>query len=332
MPKKLWFDIVNSSHAQFFRPFIEEFNGDHEPVITTRDLAETNNLVDKYGMDYRCYGQHWGKNKGLKVMGYFSRSFRMMWCVRGFDYAFSHGSVSPIALKKLYRSKLVSFYDNEYADSFKMLGEHSDHFFVPSILNGNAERVQGRGTELHPFEGVKEQIYLADFEPNKEEISSVPFQSYVVVRPEAWKSDYVDVDTVLAYELTKELVKKGYNVVYLSRYGNNPSWMNKEKKIYIPSTAIDGRHLSWFSDGVLTGSGTLAREAGVLGVPSVSFYPCKPLSVDLWMSERGYIFRSREIPEILEYLENAEKKPGLLNEAKDVRDKFFSSVRSIIDR
>ncbi len=332
MSKKLWFDIVNSSHAQFFRPFVEEFNSVNELVITTRDLAETNTLVNDYGVAYRCFGQHWGKNKSMKIMGYLSRSLKMMWCVRGFDYAFTHGSVSPIALKKCYLSKLISFYDNEYADSFSMLGKHSDHFFVPSILEKEAEKVKGKSTILHTFQGFKEQIYLADFEPDKKEIASIPFDSYLVVRPEAWKSDYVNVDKILAYDLTKELVENGHQVVFLSRYGKYPSWMKKEKDIYVPPKAVDGKQLSWFSHGVLTGSGTLAREAGVLGVPSVSFYPCDPLKVDIWMEKNGYIHRSRDIRDILNYLNNAERDTGLLKEAEKVSKDFFKSVGEIIQR
>ncbi|GEM_PF-6636126 len=330
MSKKLWFDIVNSSHAQFFRPFVDEFNSVNELVITTRDLAETNSLVNGYGLEYRCFGQHWGKKKSMKIIGYLSRSLRMMWCVKGFDFALSHGSVSPIALKKLYWGKLISFYDNEYADSFKMLGKHSDHFFVPSILEEQGDKVKGEKTQLYTFDGVKEQIYLADFEPNKDEISSIPFQNYVVVRPEAWKSDYVDVKKILAYDLTKELVKEGYNVVFLSRYGKYPNWMEREDKIHVPPKALDGRQLSWFSSGVLTGSGTLAREAGVLGVPSVSFYPEKPLKVDTWMNKEGYIHRSRDIPNILGYLDTAERNPGLLKDAKKVKNDFFKSIEGII--
>lgn len=331
MPKKLWFDIVNSSHAQFFRPLVEEFMDQHEVVITTRDLAETNKLVKRCGFEYRCYGGHWGKRKTLKIMGHLSRTFWMLFYVKGFDYAFSHGSVSPIALKKIFRSQLISIYDNEYADSFKMLGKHSDHFFVPSILKKEAEAVKGRSTVLHTFDGVKEQIYLADFEGDRKEISSVPFKNYLVVRPEAYKSDYVDVDDILAYDLTKKLTKHDYNVVFLPRYDEYPSWMKDHDNIFIPSETLDGKHLSWFSNGVLTGSGTFAREAGVLGVPSVSFYPSKPLKVDLWMNKNGYIHRSRDISDILNYLEDAERKDGILKEAIQIRKDFFESIKNIID-
>ncbi len=331
MQKKLWFDIVNSSHAQFFRPFVEEFKDQYKLVITTRDLAETNNLVQKYGIEYRCYGKHWGKVKSLKIMGHLCRTASMMYCVRGFDYAFSHGSVSPIALKKIFRGDLIAMYDNEHADSFKMLGKHSDHFFVPFVLKEDAEQVINRSTELHTYDGVKEQLYLADFKGDRGEISSVPFENYLVVRPEAWRSDYVDVDKVLAYDLTKELVEHGHNVVFLPRYGEYPRWIKENENIFIPEKTLDGKHLSWFSNGVLTGSGTFAREAGVLGVPSVSFYPNKPLKVDLWMNKKGYIHRSRDIPDILNYLDETKRNHGLLKNAKEVKEKFFTTINEIIE-
>lgn len=330
MSKKIWFDIVNSSQAQFFRPFVEEFRDGNELIITTRDLSETNNLVGEYGLGYRCFGGHLGTNKALKIWGHLWRTLMMTGYVRGFDHVFSHGSVSPIALKKIYRGELISFFDNEHSDSFGMLGKHSDHFFVPHVLEKDARAVLGIKTRLKTYPGVKEQIYMADFVPDRNKISSIPFEQYVVVRPEAWKSDYVDNKSILAYDLTNALVEAGYNVVFLPRYGDHPPWMDGEERVFVPGKALDGKQLCWFSRGVLTGSGTLAREAGTMGVPSVSFYPSKPLKVDLWMNEQGHIHRSRDLTDILEYLEDGKKRKGLMGTARDVRDHILRHVHEMI--
>ncbi|MFO8109949.1 MAG: DUF354 domain-containing protein [Thermoplasmata archaeon] len=331
MKKKLWFDIVNSSQALFFRPIVDELKDDHKVVITTRDLAETNNLVKKYGLEYKCFGQHWDKRKSFIIMVLLTRPIRLYPYVKNYDFAFSHGSVAPIPLRKIFRNKLISSYDNEHADSFKLLAKHSDYFLVPKILKNEANKYSSKNTKIFTFDGVKEQVYLADFQPDRDEISRVPFQNYILVRPEAWRSDYVDIENILAYKLTKELIKNNHNVVYLPRYGKYPSWMKDDKKIYIPSKTLDGTQLCWFSDGVLTGSGTLAREAGVLGLPAISFYPSKPLKVDIWLSKNGYIRRSRDFSDIIKYLKTAEKNPGLLKDAKNVKDDFFRTIKDIIE-
>jgi len=330
MTKKIWIDIVNSSQAQFFRPFVEELYESYDIVITTRDFAETNELVSKYGVDYKCVSRYVDTWKTFKILYFASRALRIFFHVKNFDFVFTHGSASPIFLKRICNGKWISSYDNEYADSFKIFCKHSDFFIVPKILEKRANSIRKSSTKIFTYPGIKEQIYLADFKPSKNAISSIPFENYIVVRPEAWKSDYVNIDKILAYRLTKELAERNYNIVYLSRYRDYPRWINNYDNIYVPQKAIDGKQLVWFSNGVLTGSGTLAREAGVLGVPSVSFYPGKPLKVDLWMEEKGFIYRSRDLKKILNYLKISENKSDLLSEAMDVKTEFFDVFIDIV--
>ena len=47
----------------------------------------------------------------------------------------------------------------------------------------------------------------------------------------------------------------------------------KDDGIYCPANVLDGLTAIASSGGVLTGSGTMAREAAVYGVPAVSFFP-----------------------------------------------------------
>ena len=54
---------------------------------------------------------------------------------------------------------------------------------------------------------------------------------------------------------------------------------------------------------MLTGAGTFAREAALLGVPAVSFFPRNEfLTVDVVLQEQGKEFKSRDPQEIREYV------------------------------
>jgi uncharacterized protein len=75
------------------------------------------------------------------------------------------------------------------------------------------------------------------------------------------------------------------------------------EKISILKEPINGLDLINFSNVVLTGSGTMAREAACMGKTAVSFYPSNELlSVDAQLIKEGKIFHSREPKEIVEYV------------------------------
>jgi len=55
----------------------------------------------------------------------------------------------------------------------------------------------------------------------------------------------------------------------------------------IPSSPVDGLNLIWFSDLVVSGGGTMNREAAALGVPVYSVFRGKIGAVDRYLAEHG---------------------------------------------
>lgn len=326
--KVLWFDLINTSNVFFFKPFIDRFKDDNEILITCRDLAGTADLLDNFNLEYEMVGYYGGENKISKGISYITRGYKLLCKIGEYDYAFSYDSISPSFMSYFRSGKTISYYDNEYSDQFRILARNSDYFIVPKVDYRIAQQMSSRRTNVLAHPGVKEQMYLSDFVPDKSEIDIVPFDDYLVVRPEAWKSHYLKGE-ILAYDITKSLVDRGYNIVLLPRYDVVPRWVKELDTIFIPEKALNGPQLCWFSDGVLTGSGTLAREAAVLGVPSISFYPGKPLMVDRYLKEKGLIFMSKDIDDITRYIENSERTEGLLEISKKVKRSLFKQIQKI---
>jgi len=65
-----------------------------------------------------------------------------------------------------------------------------------------------------------------------------------------------------------------------------PAWFENGKTI-IPESAIDGLNLLWHSDLVVSGGGTMNREAAALGVPVYSIFRGQIGAVDRHLSEEG---------------------------------------------
>ena len=58
-------------------------------------------------------------------------------------------------------------------------------------------------------------------------------------------------------------------------------------KMLIPASAVDGPNLVWHSDLVISGGGTMNREAAALGVPVYSIFRGQIGAVDRHLSATG---------------------------------------------
>jgi hypothetical protein len=58
-------------------------------------------------------------------------------------------------------------------------------------------------------------------------------------------------------------------------------------KFVMPEHAVDGLNLIWFSDLVISGGGTMNREAAALGVPVYSIFRGKIGAVDRHLAAEG---------------------------------------------
>src|SRR5204863_5158230 len=67
---------------------------------------------------------------------------------------------------------------------------------------------------------------------------------------------------------------------------NSPAWFERGKTI-IPPGAVDGLNLMWHSDLVVSGGGTMNREAAALGVPVFSIFRGTIGAVDRHLSAAG---------------------------------------------
>ena len=126
--------------------------------------------------------------------------------------------------------------------------------------------------------------------------------------------------------------KENINILFLPRDKSDFNYPEKEK-ISILKEPINGLDLIYYSDAVLTGSGTMAREAACMGKTAVSFYPNKELlSVDSQLIKEGKIFHSRDPQEIVDYvISNFGKKKSLkLDRSKKVKTEVLSLIKTCL--
>jgi uncharacterized protein len=95
-----------------------------------------------------------------------------------------------------------------------------------------------------------------------------------------------------------------------------PRWC-EERKIIVPEHALDGLNLVWFSDLVVSGGGTMNREAAALDVPVYSIFRGKLGAVDRRLADEGRLVLIQDAAELRSKLSAVKRRPAVANAAVD---------------
>lgn len=332
---KIWFDITNTPQVHFLLGIKSMLEEGHEFVFSAREFSETAKLLEqKINDSFEIIGGHYGKNYLKKVLGLFLRFQKVYQKNIAFDVSISNGSENAIWTAKLKGKKSIAFGDNDTARQWTY-GHFVDYAFFPDAISRELLNKQGlKNKKLYLYHGYKEDIYLANYQPTKYFLNQLPFDNYVVVRPENIMANYIRNGSVqsITPDLLKQLNKKGVNILYLPRYDFDKEYAKGISNIFIPDQPINGLDAAYYSDAVLTGAGTFAREAACLGIPSVSFFAGKTLlAVDQQMIKNQQMFFSRDAAEIVGHTIKAEKQHADLSRSKQVQAEVSEKLSEVLN-
>jgi len=336
----LWVDISNTPQVHMASAVIRELRG-YSVYITGYNRGETAQLIKIYGLDGEFFGSD-RYNSLARSFSFAGRTFMLLYKAPKARSLLSFENAMPLPAGRLRSMKIVLMLDNE----LKLVGKRplfqriesrlkklADIVLVPKVAEETFRNYFGNKVATYP--GYKEHVYVADFEPDPSftEKSGIPYHEYVVLRPESLTSLYVLHGNSLVPEILGLFKREGINVVYLPRNMEERSVAKGFSNVYIPTKALDGLNMIYHSKATLTGSGTMAREAAIMGVPAVSFFPGESLlAVDRDLVERGKILHSREPKEILDYvIKNwGKKRDGEFEKAKKVKEQVIQQIKAII--
>ena len=302
---KIWIDVTNTPHVNVLMPIYRHLKAaGHELIITARDFSETIPLLRQNGIEPIVIGSHKGKSRLKKSMGLLGRYWQLLVRVPKFDVAFSLGGsyTSPVAW--LRRKKSITFSDNDFTTHKFVTYMFSSYFIFPSYLRyeGAKKRFRLRDEQIRTFEGFKEDIYIADYEVDTHFLEQLPWKEFITIRPENLKAAYVPKDAVTIVPELFE-VFRDQNILFLPRYEEEKKMAEGYANVWYPAGPLKGLDVCYYTKAMLTGAGTFAREAALLGVPAVSFFPRKEfLTVDVVLQEAGKEFKSRDASEIRDYV------------------------------
>src|SRR2546425_5296597 len=167
---RLWIDLANSPHVPFFGALIPEFKQrGHQIEVTARDYAETIELAKAAGLTPVVIGGHGGGKLSRKAGNLVGRAAALaLWARgRGLELAVSHNSYAQIAAASGLGIRSVTLMDYEHQPANHLAFRLASRVIVPRAFPAVELKKYGASTrKVKRYEGMKEDVYLSDFEPN----------------------------------------------------------------------------------------------------------------------------------------------------------------------
>lgn len=295
----IWIDLDNSPHVPFFAPIIQELEkSGYAVLITARDCFQVCDLADLLHLNYRRVGRHYGKHTIWKLAGLGWRALQLFPSIlkNKPKLALSHGSRSQLVAANMLHIPSVTITDYEFATIWMMF--HPTWVITPEIIPSDTIRCSKDRILKYP--GIKEDVYVPQFKPDPLALDGLELEAaknlIVLIRPPATEAHYhcPESDELFAAVLNFLANKPLVRMILLPRNDHQASdirsrWaaLLSTGKVLIPNRVVDGLNLIWHSDLVISGGGTMNREAAALGVPVYSIFRGEIGAVDRYLVSTG---------------------------------------------
>jgi predicted glycosyltransferase len=214
------------------------------------------------------------------------------------DVALSHNSYAQIAAAKSLRLPAVTAMDYEHQPANHLAFRLADRILLPEVLPLDSVRSKGATpAKVRRYPGLKEEIYLGDFEPDPTILDKVGITReagtvVVVLRAPPVGALYHQFANP-AYERVLEQIAEAPHArcVALARHPDQRAALAGRRNCIVPEHAIDSRSLLYESDLFVGAGGTMTREAALLGIPTVSVYAGEPPLIERSLEQQGLLTR-----------------------------------------
>jgi predicted glycosyltransferase len=286
----VWVDCTAAAHPLVLRPIIERLEAEgHEVFITAREYGQTLGILELLGMPYTVVGEHGGASKLGKVRALGGRSARLgrlVWKRRP-QLAIGHGSVDLAVVSAAYRVPSVQMQDYEFAQLQRQVAFRlARRVLVPDTIPlERLAKLGAKGAKLVRYPGLKEEYYLADFEPDPgvlDELGLDREKVLVVVRPPPETSEYHARNDLYAATIERLAAAAEAQAVVIPRTERQGEAVRAlgAANLIVPERAIDAQSLIAYADLVVSAGGTMNREAVALGTPVFTTFTGRMGGVD----------------------------------------------------
>jgi predicted glycosyltransferase len=288
------------AHVLVLRPIIERLRGrGHEVTVTSREYTQTQQLLELHGIEHTAIGKHGGASRARKLQRLLSRTRQMRRFGKGQGYqlAIAHGSNDLAIAARALRIPEANMHDYEFAVAQHHVGcRLAKRVIFPEAVP--PERLRRFGVtpqKLFQYPGIKEEYYLADFEPDRGILDRLGVDGrrvVVVVRPPPDVSLYHRRSNPLFPQVLAHVgSQEGVHAVVLPRTEAQRKFVSSLAlpSVIVPERAVDAQSLIAASDLVVSAGGSMNREAVALDTPVYTTYGGRLGGVDESLIRSGML-------------------------------------------
>ena len=297
---RVWVDCTAAAHPLVLRPIVKRLRErGHEVEITAREYGQTVGILDRLGLEHTVVGAH-ADSTLAKARALATRSGELRrWARgRGFELGLGHGSVDLAVVASFLRFPSVQMQDYEYAGLQRQLAfRAARRVLAPDLIPAEAmARAGASPRKLFRYPGLKEDYYLADFEPDPavlDELGLDRNRVLVVVRPPPESSAYHADNPLYDGVLDRVAAAEAATAIVIPRTDGQrvdaAGRAERGEPVVVPKHAIDAQSLIAFADLVVSAGGTMNREAVALGTPVHTIFSGRMGAVDEALIDRGLL-------------------------------------------
>ncbi len=337
--RAIWIDFENAPHVWIFSLLAQRLRRAGYPLIlTARDFSCTVGLCRQLGFDAQVVGRPgMGRSRRSKTLRLGERAASLY--LRLFPrrsqvaLAVSHGSRSQMAAAHYLGIPVLVLDDYEYTDKWVL--RFAQHHLMPFPI---PKEVYGRYADRTVwYPGLKEDLYLCDFQPGPTRPAELGDDSRVrvLLRPEG---------RFTHYRSTQSEVLQGAILDYLAQHEEvllvllpRDEGQGRDLDAYCrahgiehwtPGEVLDGPALIWEMDLVIGGGGTMTREAARLEVPAYSFFAGRWGGVDRYLQAQQRLVRLAEVDDVqqIRLEKRVRTPPAVSHEALDFVTDFVRDL------
>ncbi|MEP6697420.1 MAG: DUF354 domain-containing protein [Pseudonocardiales bacterium] len=299
---RVWVDLTNSPHAMLFAPIVRELSkrGD-EVLVTARRFAHTVELAEQRFDEVAVVGRGAASSLPDKVRSLQDRARALRRVAKSFrpDVAVSHGSIDQVVAAKTLRVPSLVSVDYEYQPANHLSFRLASRLLLPAAFEAaDIDRRGGKGKTWR-YDGLKEEVYLRGFVPSSAARDTLGIAGHtgpvVTLRPPPEGALYHRGENPLYDKLVDALrAREDVATLVLPRHPSQVEPLTKAiggEGIRVLAEVVDGPDLIWWSDAMVSGGGTMNREAVALGTPVWTLFGGTLGGVDRALIAEGRLHR-----------------------------------------
>jgi predicted glycosyltransferase len=242
----------------------------------------------------------------------------------------------------LLRIPVVMFLDYEYVQTIPFVKLRL--MFLPKVIS--TKKLLKFEQILKTYPGIKEDIYVPAFKPDdsiKTDMNINDENINVVLRPPAHEAHYHNHESdKLFYKVIEHLTTPdNVRTIILPRDDKQKEMIKTQYKYHfdsgkliIPTEVVDALNVMWYSDLVISGGGTMNREAAALGVPVYSIFRGKIGDVDKYLAKSGRLTLLHSADEVVKKVKLEKwKRPDKLENVNSLGlQSIVNDLESLIEQ